>query len=124
MLEDENDGSDERLNSDGEQSDAPVEDDDVQPEIPFDAEKMEMVMEKVNEWWLSSDDNSYESIFNKFAEAHADMFNIEDFEAAEHVEGNLEWTNVHKSYVQVIEKYIEKMIKECGISAEEFFGAL
>ena len=87
-------------------------------------EKMEMVMEKVNEWWLSSDDNSYESIFNKFAEAHADMFNIEDFEAAEHVEGNLEWTNVHKSYVQVVEKYIEKMIKECGISAEEFFGAL
>ena len=45
MLEDENDGSDERLNSDGEQSDAPVEDDDVQPEIPFDAEKMEMVID-------------------------------------------------------------------------------
>ena len=82
------------------------------------------VMEKIDHWFMSNEEHSAEAIFNEFASAHADMFDGDGFENTEVLEGKLEWTSIHKEYVKVMEKYVEKLVAEAGVSNEDFAKAL
>ena len=53
------------------------------------SEVVSKVMEKVEEYYMSDDENSGEKVFFRFAEKHAHLFEG-DFDAPEEVEGKLE----------------------------------
>ena len=62
-----------------------------------DLQMIETVMARLEEFWMSDDENSGEAIFNKFAAEHANLFEG-DYADAEHNDNKLEYTNVHKKF--------------------------
>eukprot|EP00356_Strombidium_inclinatum_P009851 CAMPEP_0170483254 /NCGR_PEP_ID=MMETSP0208-20121228/2955_1 /TAXON_ID=197538 /ORGANISM="Strombidium inclinatum, Strain S3" /LENGTH=60 /DNA_ID=CAMNT_0010756213 /DNA_START=54 /DNA_END=236 /DNA_ORIENTATION=- len=59
-------------------------------------------MDKVQEYYMSDAEESGEKQFNAFAEKHAHLFEGE-FQASEHVENKLEYTQVYKEYQEMFE---------------------
>ena len=84
---------------------------------------LEKVMGEMEAYWMSDDEKGGEAIFNKFAEKYADKF-TGDYATPEDNDNNLEYTTIHKEYQQIFEKEMERIITECGCTAEDFYKAL
>ena len=91
------------------------------------AEIVQKVMEKVEEFYMGNEDDSGEALFNNFAEKHAEKFTVEEGQNladVENVEGKREWAGIFREYQQMFESKIEAIIIDCGVSVQDFFKAL
>eukprot|EP00347_Sterkiella_histriomuscorum_P019658 403340779 len=85
-------------------------------------DKLRELMQKVEEFYFDDGEDSGEEIFNRFAAKHAHLF--DDGVDAREVENKLEYTQVFKEYQELFEAKIESLIKDSGVSVEEFFEIL
>jgi hypothetical protein len=70
-----------------------------------DADKLEEIMDHIENFYFGDDENSGEAMFAKFAEKHAHMFDDEcDSLNSEH---KLEYTAVYEEFQQLFEQKIE-----------------
>ena len=90
--------------------------------MPQGAEIVERVMEKVEQFYMGEGEQSGEAIFNEFAAKHASLFEGDFHEDDQ--EQKLEYTSVFNEYQALFESHIERMIQDCDVSIQGFFGSL
>merc|ERR1712083_872756 len=74
------------------------------------------VMQKVEDFYFSDEENGGEKMFNEFAAKHHEIFEADC--DAEDMENKLEYTQVYKEFCVLFETTIENLIKESGFSTE------
>ena len=72
---------------------------------------------------MGEDNDSAEEILQKFAAQHAHKFGP-DFLESDDFENKLEYTLVYQEYQKLLESQIERLIKDCDVTVEDFFQAL
>ena len=86
-------------------------------------EQIETVMQALQFYWMSDEENCGEAVFNKWAEKHHMAFE-DGFEFTEDNEGKLEYTVAHQDFVKLFENEIGQVIEKTGVDTPTFLEAL
>jgi hypothetical protein len=75
-------------------------------------DKLEEIMDHVEDFYFGDDENSGQTMFAKFAEKHAHLF-TDDCDASS-TENKLEYTAVYQEFQELFEKKVEGNISAIG----------